>query len=341
MVLKSRKTSFTSTPVFPATFIRPPLFNRSSNRSSVYLSFSLRLETITDKDRKAPGQAISGSPCWAVPILPYSWSTAVSSLFNRSVPRNKSIFTANRLHSCIEAVVVQTRTWPLSFPFHFSLLLFASIRSVPRRSRKGSARRSPRLCPLCQRRRRNYFAATVDGNAGYTGRVWVRRCSRESALACLPRISYFLNDILRGTCASRFHGSFLGSGREKAVIKLNRRLPSLPMEMKLLRRATGSRNIKGERRRLILDLRVLKSFWQCRRKILKYQTKCQYETELPEANFAFTAISNESFPFRRSFFVWNEITHRRLRIMPIDASTKNRARETEYFTFMARDAQCV
>lgn len=60
--------------------------------------------------------------------------------------------------------------------------------------------RSPRLCPLCQRRRRNYFAATVDGNAV----VWVRRRSREAALACLPRISYFLSSIRLRAHGTRF-----------------------------------------------------------------------------------------------------------------------------------------
>lgn len=77
-----------------------------------------------------------------------------------------------------------------------SLLSCSVTRFVPRRSRKNTREaRSPRLCPLCQRRRRNYFAATVDGNAA----VWVRRRSREAALACLPRISYFLSCIVSTT----------------------------------------------------------------------------------------------------------------------------------------------
>lgn len=94
---------------------------------------------------------------------------------------------SNILERCVRAYVVLAL---------FSLVSRSVTRFVPRRSRKNTREaRSPRLCPLCQRRRRNYFAATVDGNAA----VWVRRRSREAALACLPRISYFLSGIVSTT----------------------------------------------------------------------------------------------------------------------------------------------
>lgn len=119
----------------------------------------------------------------------------------------------------------------------FSLVPRSVTRFVPRRSRKNTREaRSPRLCPLCQRRRRNYFAATVDGNAA----VWVRRRSREAALACLPRISYFLGGIRDSFPPGEEVGP-ASSVSSRSWLNWTGEFFSPFLEMKLSRRVSGKK----------------------------------------------------------------------------------------------------
>lgn len=198
------------------SFVPHPFPNRC------LLTFPPCAEAVTDKNQRSRISSFA--------IHPYSWiALSFISIWSAAGSRNKSI-------SPLEYI------GKVCTPFECTSALFSLVprsvtRFVPRRSRKNTREaRSPRLCPLCQRRRRNYFAATVDGNAA----VWVRRRSREAALACLPRISYFLGGIRDSFPPGEEVGP-ASSVSSRSWLNWTGEFFSPFLEMKLSRRVSGKK----------------------------------------------------------------------------------------------------
>lgn len=201
IILYKFHTKFIQIQNFPSFFV----ILITNHCSLTFFSPPASPEAIADKNQRSRISSFATHP--------YSWNrerSRVLSQFEHGLVRATNQFPhADILERCIEKLVhtVRARCVQALAPFHS----FTSRIRLPASFRVEAGRilasiRSPRLCPLCQRRRRNYFAATVDGNAT----VWVRRRSREAALACLPRISYFLSSIRLLAHGTRFQEEEVG-----------------------------------------------------------------------------------------------------------------------------------